>query len=101
MLQDIAVSSGDSNPYEFITKYLECNRVPLFEIITQYRSIFMDDSEEISSDSTKQSVSMGGDRGLLFFWIHQRVAAILDIVDKILPRLREVVYPNDASRHDL
>ena len=81
----VSASSAALSPYEAVSRYLDCSRVHVFDIVTQYRAIFVDDSsgsEEERSD----------DGGLLFRWIHHRIAVLLSALAEHLPQVTEGSY---------
>lgn len=84
-----------SSPYGYVTKFLECNRTALFEVVTQYRSIFVDDS-----DADDAGAGAGGEaargRSLLFYWSTGRVSALLDAVREALPTLPDASFVASA-----
>lgn len=68
--------------YEYLSRVIDANRVHLFEVITQYRAIFVDDT------STTED-SEASDKGLLFYWVHCRVSELLDTIDRILALVKD------------
>lgn len=71
--------------YEYLSKYLDGQRVHLFDIVTQYRAIFVDDT--VAADEERSD-----DGGLLYRWIHHRVTLLLDVLAKQLPTITEGSY---------
>ena len=72
--------------YEFAAKYLDIVRVQLFDIVTQYRAIFVDDT------STTAEEERNDDGGLLYRWIHHRVALLIAMLAQQLPAISEGSY---------
>ena len=77
--------SGMVGGYEYLSKFLDGQRVHLFDIVTQYRAIFVDDT--VASDEERSD-----DGGLLYRWIHHRVSIILDTLTQQLPSITEGSY---------
>ena len=71
--------------YEYLNKFLDGQRVHLFDIVTQYRAIFVDDT--VAADEERSD-----DGGLLYRWIHHRVTLLLDTVARHLPAISEGSY---------
>ncbi|XP_065185153.1 conserved oligomeric Golgi complex subunit 8-like [Sycon ciliatum] len=67
------------NAYQHITKIIELCRVYIFDVITQYRAIFSDDSELLlrptSSGSTQQNAS-----GIFHSWLVTKVSWFLAVL---------------------
>lgn len=78
----IAAIPDDDSAYEYVTKYLNVNRVHLFEIVHQYRAIFADASD----------VGEAGERGLLAFWVHHHVLAIVATIADALERVDDASF---------
>ena len=71
--------------YEYLSKFLDSQRVHLFDIVTQYRAIFVDDTVAADEEGSD-------DGGLLYRWIHHRVSILLDTLAKQLPAITEGSY---------
>ena len=78
-------SGGVASGYEYLSKFLDGQRVHLFDIVTQYRAIFVDDT--VAADEERSD-----DGGLLYRWIHHRVSILLDTLAKQLPGITEGSY---------
>ena len=76
---------GAVGGYEYLSKFLDGQRVHLFDIVTQYRAIFVDDT--VAADEERSD-----DGGLLYRWIHHRVSILLDTLAKQLPSITEGSY---------
>ena len=75
-------SGGVVGGYDYLSKFLDGQRVHLFDIVTQYRAIFVDDT--VAADEERSD-----DGGLLYRWIHHRVSILLDTLGKHLPTITE------------
>lgn len=71
-----------SSPYGYVTKYLDCSRTSLFEVVTQYRSIFVDDT---AADADDEDARRG--RGLLYYWAARRSRTLIATMRDALPAL--------------
>ncbi|CAM6113447.1 unnamed protein product [Calypogeia fissa] len=71
-----------SNPYEYLKRMADCQKVHLFDVVTQYRAIFADDTSYLEEKS---------DGGLLYSWAMHRVMCHLAVLDDTLPRITEGV----------
>ena len=76
---------GAVGGYAYLSKFLDGQRVHLFDIVTQYRAIFVDDT--VAADEERSD-----DGGLLYRWIHHRVSVLLDTLAAHLPSITEGSY---------
>jgi carbohydrate-binding DOMON domain-containing protein len=51
-LQSQLADIQESNPSEYLKKYIDISRVSIFDILTQYKAIFFDSSSSIAPTST-------------------------------------------------
>ena len=72
--------------YDYATKCLDVVRVQLFDIVTQYRAIFVDDTSTTAEEERQD------DGGLLYRWIQHRVALLLAMLGQHLPLITEGSY---------
>lgn len=63
--------------YEYLKKYLDTHKTQVFEIVTRYRALFVDDSNTLDAE-----ISSDSDRGLLFRWVFSRVSDILSCLKR-------------------
>ena len=49
-LADVIADLDPSSPYEYLKRVTDCHRVHLFDVVTQYRAIFADDSAPLGAD---------------------------------------------------
>lgn len=70
------------NPYEYLKRMADCHRVHLFDVVTQYRAIFTDDTSGNEDNS---------DGGLLYSWAMHRISSLLAVLEAILPKISEGV----------
>ena len=70
----------DSNSYDYLKRMTEAQRVQLFDVVTQYRAIFVD-------DSSGQEESMDG--GLLYSWAMHRLTTYLALLAAVLPKIAD------------
>eukprot|EP01114_Cavostelium_apophysatum_P013075 TRINITY_DN3086_c0_g3_i1.p1 TRINITY_DN3086_c0_g3~~TRINITY_DN3086_c0_g3_i1.p1 ORF type:complete len:590 (-),score=143.50 TRINITY_DN3086_c0_g3_i1:10-1779(-) len=80
-LQNVLSSIPTSNAYNYLTKLTDYSRTHLFDIITQYRAIFSDDSS--AQDEPLE------DGGLLYGWMIQVISDFLATLEKYLPDITE------------
>ncbi|KAL3687047.1 hypothetical protein R1sor_013356 [Riccia sorocarpa] len=71
-----------SNPYEYLKRMADCHKVHLFDVVTQYRAIFADDTSGNEENS---------DGGLLYSWAMHRITTHLAVLQEVLPRITEGV----------
>eukprot|EP00494_Astrolonche_serrata_P031630 UN31899 len=70
----------EHDPYGYLTEFLASNRTKLFEMITQYRSIFVDETDNQEGESFFQMNS-------LHTWTYKRIQTIIDTLERFLPRM--------------
>lgn len=70
------------NVYEFLKRMADCHRVHLFDVVTQYRAIFADDTSGNEENY---------DGGLLFSWAMHRITSHLNTLQTMLPKTTEGV----------
>ncbi|KAG6556242.1 hypothetical protein Mapa_002183 [Marchantia paleacea] len=71
-----------SNPYEYLKRMADCHKVHLFDVVTQYRAIFADDTSGHEENS---------DGGLLYSWAMHRITTHLTVLQEVLPKITEGV----------
>jgi len=79
-----------TDPYHHITKTIEENRIHLFDIITQYRAIFSDDSDLVNdSINYKQKLesitnASSNEAKLFYCWLQQKIKNFLAVLKRDL-----------------
>lgn len=73
------------DPYTHITKNIEICRINLFDIVTQYRAIFSDDSD-LTSPFTNESADKPSERSIFQCWLVNRISIFLDNLENDLAR---------------
>lgn len=68
------------NPYDYLKRIADCHRVHLFDVVTQYRAIFTDDT---SGNEEKY------DGGLLYSWAMHRITLHLAVLQALLPKISD------------
>ncbi|KAH9290765.1 hypothetical protein KI387_034882, partial [Taxus chinensis] len=68
------------NVSEFLKRMADCHRVHLFDVVTQYRAIFADDTSGNEENY---------DGGLLFSWAMHRITSHLNTLQIMLPKITE------------
>ncbi|KAL2629029.1 hypothetical protein R1flu_013715 [Riccia fluitans] len=71
-----------SNPYEYLKRMADYHKVHLFDVVTQYRAIFADETSGNEENS---------DGGLLYSWAMHRITTHLAVLQEVLPRVTEGV----------
>eukprot|EP00455_Lapot_gusevi_P008371 TRINITY_DN1363_c0_g1_i3.p1 TRINITY_DN1363_c0_g1~~TRINITY_DN1363_c0_g1_i3.p1 ORF type:complete len:742 (-),score=165.93 TRINITY_DN1363_c0_g1_i3:59-2284(-) len=89
-------SQVNGSAYSFLTKYLDINRIYLFDIITQYEAIFGfaetsvgQEAKEYKASDVVDGGSGGGECSVLYSWLLVRVSQILSILQTVLPVVRD------------
>ena len=75
--------SGAIGTYAMLCKFTDLIRTHMFEIVTQYRAIFLD------FNSAQEDSASSGDGGLMYAWANHRLVHYLDSLEKGLPHLTE------------
>lgn len=70
------------NPYDYLKRMADCHRVHLFDVVTQYRAIFADDTSGNEENY---------EGGLLYSWAMHRVTLHLAVLQALLPKILEGV----------
>ncbi len=94
-LQSLIQSIPQTDTYHHISKTIEEYRIHLFDIITQYRAIFADDSDSVStsllsSDKFNIGSLLGNhqkdfnESKLFYYWLQQKIRNFLFILRKDL-----------------
>ncbi|KAI5082344.1 hypothetical protein GOP47_0002087 [Adiantum capillus-veneris] len=68
------------NHYDYLKRLADCHRVHLFDVVTQYRAIFTDDT---SGNEEKY------DGGLLYSWAMHRITLHLAVLHALLPKISD------------
>ena len=82
-------SNNNTYYYQGLSKFVDLNRVHLFEIITQYRAIFLDDEMTTTTADSDQEEKSQSTHGLLFLWANLRVAHIIETLKQVLPLISD------------
>jgi len=75
-------AASSSGSYAHLCKFTDLIRMHMFEIVTQYRAIFLD-FNSLQEDKASE------DGGLLYAWAHARLSHYLSVLCKGLPNLKE------------
>eukprot|EP01018_Ginkgo_biloba_P022744 Gb_37671 [translate_table: standard] len=81
-LASIIDDLDQGNVYEFLKRMADLHRVHLFDVVTQYRAIFADDTSGSEENY---------DGGLLFSWAMHRITSHLNTLQTMLPKITEGV----------
>eukprot|EP01087_Luapelamoeba_hula_P019127 TRINITY_DN6292_c0_g1_i2.p1 TRINITY_DN6292_c0_g1~~TRINITY_DN6292_c0_g1_i2.p1 ORF type:complete len:665 (+),score=130.15 TRINITY_DN6292_c0_g1_i2:18-2012(+) len=76
----IDAAVANANPTGYLSKHVDVCRIHLFDIVTQYRAIFSDDT------ATQEEHK---DAGILYSWLVQKVSEFLTILRMKLPEIKE------------
>eukprot|EP00457_Paulinella_chromatophora_P004266 gb/GEZN01004278.1/.p1 GENE.gb/GEZN01004278.1/~~gb/GEZN01004278.1/.p1 ORF type:complete len:609 (+),score=118.66 gb/GEZN01004278.1/:98-1924(+) len=76
----VALQATASSPYDYLSKYLDLCRLHIFDMVTQYRAVFLDDTSAVAEEKQED------DKGLLYCWTARRVALLLDELRAHLPQ---------------
>ena len=68
------------NAYDYLKRLADCHRVHLFDVVTQYRAIFTDDT---SGNEERY------DGGLLYSWAMHRITLHLTVLQTLLPKITD------------
>ncbi|KAH7437594.1 hypothetical protein KP509_05G079700 [Ceratopteris richardii] len=68
------------NTYDYLKRIADCHRVHIFDVVTQYRAIFTDDT---SGNEEKY------DGGLLYSWAMHRITLHLAVLHALLPKISD------------
>ncbi|GLJ36703.1 hypothetical protein SUGI_0738640 [Cryptomeria japonica] len=79
-LMGIIDELDQGNVSEFLKRMADCHRVHLFDVVTQYRAIFADDTSGNEENY---------DGGLLFSWAMHRITSHLNVLQIMLPKITE------------
>lgn len=79
-LKDLLAEIDQSDPQQHLIRTIEVTRVNLFNIITQYRSIFSDDATSVGRDDSVES------NKIFNSWIHDRINDFLKTLETDLSR---------------
>lgn len=70
------------NPYDYLKRMADCHKIHLFDVVTQYRAIFSDDTSGNEENY---------DGGLLYSWAMHRITLYLAVLQALLPKISEGV----------
>eukprot|EP01104_Vermistella_antarctica_P014689 TRINITY_DN4675_c0_g2_i1.p1 TRINITY_DN4675_c0_g2~~TRINITY_DN4675_c0_g2_i1.p1 ORF type:complete len:644 (-),score=165.62 TRINITY_DN4675_c0_g2_i1:780-2711(-) len=84
-LQTVIAGIPTANAYTYLSKLIDYSRAHLFDIITQYRAIFADETSQQDMDLA----SSVADGGVLYGWAVRKVSSFLDVLDSTLPCVSE------------
>ena len=80
-LSSVLAAVPRDDPYTHLTKTMELLRVNLFDIVTQYRSIFSDDTDHLTSVVAVATTEEKFDNRLLFTsWLSRKVQQFLKTI---------------------
>ena len=85
VLSTISVGDSDNDAYERITRTVEVYRVHLFDIVTQYRAIFSDDSDVLFHERINKKVdNLPYDASIFHCWLSYRIDLFLGLLQACL-----------------
>jgi len=84
---DEAARVGSGAAYPYLCKVTDLARTHMFEIITQYRAIFLDWTS--NADEEDNAAGGGADAGLLYAWANARVTHFSGVLERELPRVAD------------
>ena len=79
-LSSVLAAVPRDDPYTHLTKTMELLRVNLFDIVTQYRSIFSDDTDHLASVTAANTEEKFDNRLLFTSWLSRKVQQFLKII---------------------
>jgi hypothetical protein len=92
--QSLLSNIPTTDPYHHITKTIEENRIHLFDIITQYRAIFSDETDsandsinykqKLDSFTTSSSSNNTNEAKLFYCWLQQKIKNFLAVLSRDL-----------------
>lgn len=87
VLNSISVGDGENDAYDRIIRTIEVYRVHLFDIVTQYRAIFSDDSNVLFNERVNKRVdNLPYDASIFHCWLTYRVDMFLQLLRKCLEK---------------
>ena len=87
VLSAVSISNDENDAYELITKTIEIYRVHLFDIVTQYRAIFSDDSIVLFHEKINKQVGNQPYEAAIFHcWLTYRINQFLQLLESCLER---------------
>ena len=92
--QSLLSNIPTTDPFHHITKTIEENRIHLFDIITQYRAIFSDETDsandsinykqKLDSFTTSSSSNNTNEAKLFYCWLQQKIKNFLAVLSRDL-----------------
>ena len=87
VLNSIAVTDSENDAYERIIRTIEVYRVHLFDIVTQYRAIFSDDSNILFNERiNKRADNLPYDSSIFHCWLTYRIDLFLQLLRSCLEK---------------
>ena len=87
VLSTVSEGENDKDAYELITRTIEIYRVHLFDIVTQYRAIFSDDSDLLFHDRLSKMVDNQPYEAAIFHcWLTYRIDIFLQLLESCLEK---------------
>ena len=84
ILSTIPDCSSENDAYELITRTIEVCRVHLFDIVTQYRAIFSDDSTVMYGGEGSISENSPFESSVFHCWLMHRINIFIKVLERCL-----------------
>ena len=87
VLSTVSVTDDENDAYDRITRTIEIYRIHLFDIVTQYRAIFSDDSTVLFNEKVNKRVdNLPYDASIFHCWLSYRIDLFLDLLQRCLEK---------------
>lgn len=100
---DNHIHMNSTDAYNYLLKYIDMNRIHLFDIITQYNAIFASDDNDAEGDENNDvnRQKSTADSDILSYWCHERIQSLLHTISLYLPCITDGSYILHIINHTL